>query len=846
MGKPALDSKEDISLLEVIKGSTIEASLLTTFNATLPFYEDVVLRKLIVAGSKYNLVLMDRKQCAHALETPSMRPRLAGAAYGLIPMAAPGAFHPKIAVLAGKKKSTLLVGSHNLTLSGFGFNREVTNWMQLDGNADVGQRLALAHAWSLIREWVSSQAKLLPSVLLDAVYRFGEFLPEEPRSPNGDHQIRLLGQSSTGPSLLEQLRTAFPAAPRRVAILGAFFDKEHLFLQTLENLWPSANIRVVIDPETVKIGRRPINLRSQFVNARTLWEGTESQYLHAKAILMDFGDVWALASGSANPSRPAWLSGGRANFEAMILSSFSAVEASTFARHLSHAWVAPAMSGQELMKIPTTQLDGESEVVAASHPMVIAVARQEDGTIVLPVEAARGLNSAQAFGADGVLLATIDLRRTTDGELIVDLGEHLRPTRWVELEGGGRFLRVLVHHEQALQRSSQKSQRSQLRDALAGLEIAGDDLESLLGVVQRAIFDDDIAISRTAAGSPEKGHTDKDPARPDSLGVHVGGSEKGIAQPRRKNRILKDGNILEILDALIRRLGFPLAKGAADRPGRPEKSEEELIGDEEAPSEPTTEPHILREEVVKAVEDKVGRLVSRMCRRLNKAKSSAKEAQTALVQLVAVLSLVRQLRHLRHRPQWRRMRGFVREVDRQNLLSTAMVSIFGGKDGFVSQLVEDGDEPEELGQARALLAWLAWDLGYRLDGPIEPFAEDHVRLDKAQQYAVLFELLPKIAIYEDDAKLLAESVRMTKRPFAADGTRAEAWIARHIDLGEDIATAPSNTFDDRWPLGAGDLIRIPKSIPPLLRVVLNATASQIIVTELDSKRTYVRTARRPA
>jgi hypothetical protein len=85
---------EAISILEVIKRGGFEASLITTFNATLPFYEEVVLRKLVSAGCRHNVVLMDRAQCAVSWASEATRPRLAGYGYTLLPVSAPGAFHP--------------------------------------------------------------------------------------------------------------------------------------------------------------------------------------------------------------------------------------------------------------------------------------------------------------------------------------------------------------------------------------------------------------------------------------------------------------------------------------------------------------------------------------------------------------------------------------------------------------------------------------------------------------------------------------------------------------------------------------------------------------------------------
>lgn len=235
------------------------------------------------------------------------------------PMAAPGAFHPKICLLASKKRCVLFIGSHNLTLSGFGFNREVTTHIDVRPDSAPAHKLVLSHVWSLVREWLRTQEGALAPSVLEAVHRIGELVPGADGAQSKLSDIRLLGQSSSGPSLLEQLGHAIPSTPRRVVITGAFFDTQHTFLKALETRWPGASIKVIIDPKTVKIGGRPKGIRSQFVDARKLWMEKAEHYLHAKALLLDFGDSHMLVAGSANPSRPAWLGGTRANFEAMLV-----------------------------------------------------------------------------------------------------------------------------------------------------------------------------------------------------------------------------------------------------------------------------------------------------------------------------------------------------------------------------------------------------------------------------------------------------------------------------------------------------------------------------------------------
>jgi hypothetical protein len=55
-----------VSLSELIDREGFEASLITTFNANLPFYEEFVLRRLQSKNCRQNFVLMDAAQCAFA------------------------------------------------------------------------------------------------------------------------------------------------------------------------------------------------------------------------------------------------------------------------------------------------------------------------------------------------------------------------------------------------------------------------------------------------------------------------------------------------------------------------------------------------------------------------------------------------------------------------------------------------------------------------------------------------------------------------------------------------------------------------------------------------------------
>lgn len=850
------ETNDDISLLAALKGSKFDASLVTTFNATLPFYEEVVLRRLQAADSRHNVVLMDAVQCARSWAMPSLRPRLAGSAYALIPMAAPGAFHPKICLLASKKRCVLFIGSHNLTLSGFGFNREVTTHIDVHPDSYPAHRLVLSHVWSLVSEWLRTQEGTLAPSVLEAAHRIGELVPEADGAQSKLSEIRLLGQSSSGPSLLEQLDHAIPATPKRVVVTGAFFDTQHAFLRALEARWPSTSIKVIIDPKTVKLGGLPKGLRSQFVDARKLWMEKAESYLHAKALLLDFGDSHMLVAGSANPSRPAWLGGTRANFEAMLVRPAVEVASSSFASDLAQGFTARAMDDAELRSIPITHQDEENDADAPSAPVRIVALAAGTSAVLIPASDSVGFSEFAIHMQDGSHTAPAGLGRSEDGGAIMELGERAPEVRWLELSGrGSKLLRVIIHHDSALGRGVVRSHRAALQDALAGLDFSGANIESLIQQIERAIFDDPEQVVSPPPGSVRSGAGEQTPiasARPASLAVHIDDSSR--AKKSKRKRLLQAGSLLDVLDALLYRLGQGLPRSAASIPETPAVSEEELVGteNEEASQEP---PAALTLQAVDAVRKRLKQVVRRMIKQLKAAQSETKpdvraaKARTGVVQLVAVLSLVREFRRLRHQPQWRRMGGFIDSEIRKDLLSQSMVIIFGRAQGIARDIrAHDGeaDEVVELGQVRALLAWLAWDIGHSLLQRIEPMTPKATKDDLVATYVYLYDLLPAIAVDAEDTAQLASSVRMTNTPTADESAHGENWLAHHITTGLEVATAPATAYLDREGIKAGDLMHVPHSSPPRFSVVVNATAQDVCLSELDAERRFTRFAWRPA
>jgi hypothetical protein len=173
-----------------------------------------------------------------------------------------------------------------------------------------------------------------------------------------------------------------------------------------------------------------------------------------------------------------------------------------------------------------------------------------------------------------------------------------------------------------------------------------------------------------------------------------------------------------------------------------------------------------------------------------------------------------------------------------------MVILFGRAQGIARDIYDgEADEVAELGQVRALLAWLAWDIGHSLLKRIEPMAPKATKDYLVATYAYLYDLLAAIAVDDEDTSQLASSVRMTNTPTADESAYGENWLAHHITTGLEVATAPATAYPDRVGIKAGDLMHFPHSSPPRFSVVVDANAQDICLNELDEERSFTRFVR---
>ncbi|MDF1552524.1 MAG: hypothetical protein P1P84_05645 [Deferrisomatales bacterium] len=840
------------------KRGKFEASILTTYNAYLPFYEDVVLRRLVASGCQHNILLVDASDLSRSMASPTERPRLAGRAYTLVPMRAAGAFHPKVALLVGKKRARVFVGSHNATLSGFGHNRELTTQIDLDKGAEDPDAPVAQAVWGFVEAWLEHQGDALPPSLREAVGRVATtFAPwlRQPADQTGD--VRFVGATPTGPSLWDLVRSQLPEPVERVTVLGPFFDREGAFLSTLSRELAPKSIAVGIEPQKVALCRLeelPEALRFHDASSLTDREG----YLHAKALLVEGSNNQAvLISGSANPSNPAWTAEpARRNAEAVILHRGSAVRELAAELELSKIPSLPEIDPAALEAIAKQQSERPDTQQAAPGRVTMAAEALPEG-LFLPC---RGVE------ADAVESALVTLRDRVDpvkparvtadstGLQLFLPPEQVGAATYVEVRlAKGRTFVAFVHHPASIARLTRTSSQEQFHNALNGLNGENPDLATVIRLADKLIFDEvDVARQMAKKSAPASGDGGEEKGDEELGPLSVAVAE--TKRQQRKIRELRGGDLACVIDTLIYRLGQGLSE-AAEQLVDHGPSEEEQVGAEEDLQPPPPEPS--QPDLAKICHGKVRTLVTRMLKQLDKADPKAPKAHRPVEQLLAVLAVLREVR-----AQDRRLapvaggESLVPLEQRKRLLEGCLPALFGRKKRLfdaAAKLFED-DPNNDLARLLGLLIWLAWDSGLDLKGrPTGSKWDLEARREALVEMAKLLEIAAVAGRYVDAFEEAKGSVWRTCKE-ASQGS-ANRWVSQYQlwarSLAELLDSHESWEFD-RTP-APGDFAVAIKEPLPRLRLVLGVSNDAVRLAEFGEKkgevtfgRTHVRAAAPPS
>lgn len=822
------------------KKGKFDASILTTYNAYLPFYEDVILRRLVTSGCQHNILLVDAKDLAQSMSSPSGRPRLAGRAYTLVPMNAAGAFHSKVALLVGKKRARVFVGSHNATLSGFGHNRELTTQIDIDKGPE-GQNAPVAQAvWAFPEAWLIHQKdRLLPS-LIDAVQRVAtNFAPWLKQQEEQEGEVQFFGAMPEGPNLWQRLRPFFPEQVERVTVLGPFFDREGAFLSTLGQELKPECISVGIEPARVELCRLG-NLPSGILFHDATELAARKGYLHAKALLIEGKASEAvLISGSANPSRPAWIAEpSKRNAEAVALHRGPDVLKLSKELGLLEISSLPVLDSSALADVLKRSIESPETKVNSSR-QITSVAEATPEGLFIPYH---GLAEGQIELAIVTCLGQATPFETTEcscqavGILIQLTCDQITAAIYAEVHlKDGSQIKSFVHHPSAIAKLTRTSSQQRFRDALDSLNSESPDLPTVIRLANSLIFDEEDLAANTVKSLASKTKADEGGIEMQELGplsVPIGETK------RHQKRIqdLRGSDLSYVIDVLIHRLGIGLAS-ATEQLEDHGLTEEELVGTEEDSNPvPTTLPPI---DLIKTCQNKVHTLVSRMRKQLEKADPKDPNAHKPIGQLLAVLAVLREIRAQDLRlAQVTGGQSLVPIDQRNQLFESCLSNLFGSKKRLfdvTEQLFED-DPDNDLSRLIGLLIWLAWDSGLdpRVVETSNKWDRDEYR-ESLLEVARLLELATIAGKYDDAFDEAHQSAWRTCKEGSKG--RASQWVNRFKKWAEAIGRV--KTTESKFRHGVepnpGNLAIAIKEKRTKLRLILNVEVGKVRLAEFGEK-----------
>lgn len=272
-------------------------ALLLTYSFDPIFFEQVVLPDLWAGRSSDILVLGDENQIAASTQAASGQLWHLGKQYLLAGAKHAGAFHPKVMLRLGPKDGAIMLGSGNVTSSGWGGNQEVaTAWMLGPEHADKGGWLHgfLDHVLS----WCGGEIEA------DAVRRMKD-VPWLSLTPAALNDAPPILHSWEGRALGPTLAARW--AGRRfdeVKILTGSTDETGAFLRWAYATFGVTRATVALTPSAASFS--PEKLADLPLELRVIAAPPERP-LHAKLYWFDGADGPGAVMGSANCSAAAWL-----------------------------------------------------------------------------------------------------------------------------------------------------------------------------------------------------------------------------------------------------------------------------------------------------------------------------------------------------------------------------------------------------------------------------------------------------------------------------------------------------------------------------------------------------------
>lgn len=290
-----------MKLYERFADKEFHTSIATSFGIDFDAYENIVLPRLRGAGCRNNLVLADGRMLTHALCGASALPNHAGRLYTINGVGAPGVFHPKLFLQAGRRHGRLIISSANLTTPGLGGNLELAGMVMSD-ELGSGEQQLVAAGWQYLSRFLNGDQQAT-AAQVDWMLRRSPWLART-KPAIGPVELAdgtLAAFLATGEtSGIGQRFTELIGTPvERLIIISPYWDHDLAALSYLTERLSPGEISVLLDSKCTAFPKWALG-KVQGVRLYDRGDFRRGRFIHAKAIIAQTATADHVLVGSAN------------------------------------------------------------------------------------------------------------------------------------------------------------------------------------------------------------------------------------------------------------------------------------------------------------------------------------------------------------------------------------------------------------------------------------------------------------------------------------------------------------------------------------------------------------------
>ncbi len=254
-----MEKNEHILFQDIPSGrrdGMFHSAILTTYAIDLVHFDSYIRNVLHRKQISSINILIDSDQLDKALQYVSpMCLYNAGNDYCISNIKSKGVFHPKISFFVGDNTVLALIGSGNLTVTGYGKNHEAFSGFMINVDDDT-QRPLIEECWAYLKRFAAQTGNFEKQRIMQEIPENCHFLSDDysfkPHSycNINDNLHAALLYNEVGDSIFSQISRLVPVGDvDKITILSPFFDDNGAALENLLQLCPRANMDVLLQQD---------------------------------------------------------------------------------------------------------------------------------------------------------------------------------------------------------------------------------------------------------------------------------------------------------------------------------------------------------------------------------------------------------------------------------------------------------------------------------------------------------------------------------------------------------------------------------------------------------------------